>query len=56
MTAGLALNLVHIFLDGAALGPAVAFWLGPTLLVLGFYGCGIFGVKQNLQMKGEVIR
>lgn len=49
MTAGMALYLVYTFLEAAALGPAVTIWLGPMLLVLGFYGCGIFGVKQNLQ-------
>jgi O-antigen/teichoic acid export membrane protein len=49
MTAGLALYLVYTFFKAAALGPTLTFWLGPMLLLLGFYGCGIFGVKQNLQ-------
>lgn len=49
MTAGMTLYLIYTFLDGAALGPPVTIWLGPLLLVMGFYGCGIFGVKQDLQ-------
>jgi len=51
ITAGLAFYLVYTLLDGAAMGPAVTIWLGPVLLGLGFYGCGIFGVKQDLQRK-----
>jgi O-antigen/teichoic acid export membrane protein len=51
MTAGLAFYLVYTLLDNAALGPAVTCWLGPVLLGLGFYGCGIFGVKQDLLRK-----
>lgn len=51
MTAGLAFYLVYTLLDEAAWGPVVTFWLGPMLLGLGFYGCGIFGVKQDLQRK-----
>jgi len=44
-TAGLALYLVYTLLDTVAWGPAVDFWLGPTLMILGFYGCGVFGVE-----------
>jgi len=45
MAAALALYLVYTLLDGVALGPSVNFWLGPMLLLLGFYGCGVFGVE-----------
>jgi len=45
MAAALALYLVYTLLDGVALGPSVNFWLGPILLLLGFYGCGVFGVE-----------
>jgi O-antigen/teichoic acid export membrane protein len=51
MTAGLAFYLVYNLLNHAAMSPAVTFWLGPTLLILVFYGCGIFGEKQDLQRK-----
>ena len=51
MAAGLAFYLVYSLLDGAAISPAITFWLGPVLLVSGFYGCGIFGVKRDLQRK-----
>jgi hypothetical protein len=34
-----------VFGDAAAWGPAVNFWLGPMLLILGFYGCGVDGVE-----------
>jgi O-antigen/teichoic acid export membrane protein len=51
ITAGLAFYLVYTLLNNAALSPAVTCWLGPMLLGLGFYGCGIFGVKQDLQRK-----
>jgi O-antigen/teichoic acid export membrane protein len=51
ITAGLAFYLIYTLLDAAALSPAVTFWLGPMLLLLGFYGCGIFGVKQDFQRK-----
>ncbi len=45
MAAALALYLVYTLLDAVALGPSVNFWLGPMLLFLGFYGCGVFGVE-----------
>jgi O-antigen/teichoic acid export membrane protein len=51
VAASLAFYLVYTLLDDAAMGPAVTIWLGPVLLGLGFYGCGIFGVKQDLQRK-----
>jgi O-antigen/teichoic acid export membrane protein len=51
ISAGLAFYLVYTLLEGVAMRPAVTFWLGPVLLGLGFYGCGIFGVKQDLQRK-----
>ena len=51
ITAGLTLYLIYTLLDNAALSPMVTLWLGLMLLGLGFYGCGIFGVKQDLQRK-----
>jgi O-antigen/teichoic acid export membrane protein len=51
VAAGLALYLIYTLLDNAALSPIATLWLGPVLLGLGFYGCGIYGVKQDLQRK-----
>jgi O-antigen/teichoic acid export membrane protein len=46
-TAGLALYLVYALLETVSWGPTVNFWLGPMLVILGFYGCGVFGVELD---------
>ncbi len=45
VTAALALYLVYRLLEFASWGPAANLWLGPPLMLLGFYGCGLYGVR-----------
>jgi len=49
----MALYLVYQLLSSLDWHPAVSFWLGPVLLLVAFYGCGLFGVAADAEAETD---
>jgi O-antigen/teichoic acid export membrane protein len=47
LAAGLALYLLYLLLNNIGDHPLLYFWIAPLLLLVLFYGCGLFGIRAE---------